>query len=152
MFTRRAGVGSIEARRAGANGARIEARRAGAEARIEGQSRDSQGVRRLEDAALSFYSTCTIPYAPLSALCRCRSGYGSQILKTCRKKGCAYDQGALNKQGALKNQTLRYSNSGPCDLRICTTEYRIAEHFLGVLNVIFSVQFESRSENPRIII
>ena len=24
-----------------------------------------------------------------------------------RKKGCAYDPGALNKQGALKNQTLR---------------------------------------------
>ena len=25
-----------------------------------------------------------------------------------KKKGCAYDPGALNKQGALKNQTLRY--------------------------------------------
>ena len=24
------------------------------------------------------------------------------------KKGCAYDPGALNKQGALQNQTLRY--------------------------------------------
>ena len=25
-----------------------------------------------------------------------------------RNKGCAYDPGALNKQGAIKNQTLRY--------------------------------------------
>ena len=26
-----------------------------------------------------------------------------------KKKGCAYDPGALNKQGALKNQTLLYT-------------------------------------------
>ena len=28
-----------------------------------------------------------------------------------RKKGCAYDPGALNKQGVLKNQTLRYTQT-----------------------------------------
>ena len=43
MFTRRAGAGSAEARRAGANGARIEARRAGTEAQVEGQSRECTG-------------------------------------------------------------------------------------------------------------
>ena len=43
MFTRRAGAGSAEARRAGANRARLEAWRAGAEARIEDQSREYGG-------------------------------------------------------------------------------------------------------------
>ena len=43
MFTRRAGAGNAEARRAGANGAWIEAQRAGAEARIEGLSRECRG-------------------------------------------------------------------------------------------------------------
>ena len=52
----------------------------------------------------------------LSALCRCRSRYGSfffdqkhmRLIRSTkdRKKGCAYDPGALNKQGTLKNQTL----------------------------------------------
>ena len=28
-----------------------------------------------------------------------------------RKKGCAYDPGVLNKQGVLKNQTLRYAEN-----------------------------------------
>ena len=54
---------------------------------------------RLEDVALSFYSTCTIPQVPLSALCNCRSRYGSFFFdQKCmrltrstkdRKKGCA---------------------------------------------------------------
>ena len=36
----------------------------------------SAQARRLEDAALSFYSTCTVPYyQALSALCRCQSPY-----------------------------------------------------------------------------
>ena len=53
MFTRRAGVGSAEARRPGANGARIE----GSDVRIGGPeqkfgSRPKQGVRRLGNAAV----------------------------------------------------------------------------------------------------
>ena len=49
MFTRRAGVGSAEARRAGANGARIELGgsdwRAGAEARIEAKAGSAEARR-----------------------------------------------------------------------------------------------------------
>ena len=57
-FTRRAGAGSAEAQRAGANGARIEARRAGAEARIEGQNRECGGSKMRHCHFI--YSTCTI--------------------------------------------------------------------------------------------
>ena len=75
MFTRRAGAGSAEARRAGANGVWIEAWRTGAEARIEGQSGECGGSIR--DSALSFYGTCTVPELAqaLSALCHLRSRY-----------------------------------------------------------------------------
>ena len=66
MFTRRAGAGSAEARRAGANGVWIEARRAGAEARIEGQSGECGGS--IGDSALSFYGTCTVPELAPSAV------------------------------------------------------------------------------------
>ena len=53
MFTRRAGVGSAEARRPGANGVRIE----GSDVWIGGPeqklgSRPKQGVRRLRNAAV----------------------------------------------------------------------------------------------------
>ena len=40
-----------------------------------------------------------------------RSRYRAIFFGACtkdKKKGCAYDPGALNKQGALQNQTLRY--------------------------------------------
>ena len=40
-------------------------------------------------------------------------GYKNDVTRSTkdRKKGCAYDPGALNKQGALKNQTLRYARA-----------------------------------------
>ena len=67
MFTLRAGAGSAEARRAGANGVWIEARRAGAEAQIEGQSRECGGS--IGDSTLSFYGTCIVPELAPSAVC-----------------------------------------------------------------------------------
>ena len=65
--------------------------------------------------ALSFYSTCTIPYALSTVPMSYRAFFFDQkrmrLTRSTKdkKKGCAYDPGALNKQGVLKNQTLRYA-------------------------------------------
>ena len=40
-----------------------------------------------------------------------------------RKKGCAYDPGALNKQGALKSQTLRYVRGRITYMYVCAWCY-----------------------------
>ena len=76
---------------------------------------------------LSFYSTCTIPKAPsvvravpLSIPISLFDQKRMHLTRSTkdRKKGCAYDPGALNKQGALKNQTLRYFSSSMQDVMV----------------------------------
>ena len=111
MFTRRAGAGNAEARRAGANGVQIEARRVGAEAQIEGQSRECGGS--IGDSKMwhcHFIAPApSCKHQALSALLIPISRDQKRMRLTRstkdRKKGCAYDPGALNKQGV---QTLRY--------------------------------------------
>ena len=119
MFTRMAGAGSAEARRARTNGAQNEAQRAGAEARIEGQSRECGGSIGDSKMRHCYFIAPALSrkHQALSVLCHYRSRYRAFFFdQKCmrltrstkdRKKG-AYDPGALNKQDALKNQTLRY--------------------------------------------
>ena len=96
---------------------RIEARRF----ESEGQSRECRGS---EAQFCHFIAPApSRKHQALSAQCRCRSRYRAfsfdqkrmRLTRSTkdRKKGCAYDAGALNKQGALKNQTLRYNDMPP---------------------------------------
>ena len=57
-----------------------------------------------------------------------------------KKKGCAYDPGALNKQGALKNQTLRYDKK-PHHYKPTAVhhELRRCHTFLPVSSVYFGL-------------
>ena len=83
MFTQRAGVGSAEARRAGANRARIEAQRFGSEGRSRssdrGQSRECGGSEMWQ----CHFIAPPCKHQALSTLCRCRSRYRSSIRSAC---------------------------------------------------------------------
>ena len=102
MFTRRAGAGSAEARRAGAT----------ERGSMLGGPEQKLGSRARAGSFFHFIApTPSHKHQALSALCRCRSDiatFSSRMRLTRstkdRKKGCTYDPGALNKQGALKNR------------------------------------------------
>ena len=109
MFTRSAGVGSTEARRAGANGAWIKAQIGGPEEKLRSRVRAGNAdARRLGCDSGDVHCHFMYLHRPVSTKrCLCCATVDLNIapfssIRKDRKRGCTYDQ------GALKNQTLRY--------------------------------------------
>ena len=97
MFTRRAAAGSAEARRAGAK-TECRSRFGGPEQKLGSRAR----AHRFGDSKMRHCNFIAPALSRITKRCPRCATVNPHI-----KKGCAYDPGALKKQGVLKKQILQ---------------------------------------------